>query len=130
MGSDGRNAQDDLKGDMALSAGTVTVDGNGNVSGTGLSRAIYDAQVTFIVTAIGASLLVAQKQNVAGFSNALGDAIVTYVTANAEVSAGTFAAHVTSESLGKTPNPVLADTPIVAPDVPVDVPLSGTGTIG
>lgn len=42
--------------------------------------------------------------------------IVSYITANAK-------AHVTTEILGKTPNPNDPDTDIQAPSAPVDIPI-------
>jgi hypothetical protein len=56
-------------------------------------------------------------------------ATIAYFVANASIAAGTLVAHVTTQQLGRTPNPNTADTPIVAPSAPVDIPLTGAGTI-
>jgi hypothetical protein len=56
-------------------------------------------------------------------------AILTHIVNNAQVTLSGVAARVTSQSLGRTPNPNDVNTPIQAPSAPVDVPLTGTGSV-
>lgn len=57
-------------------------------------------------------------------------AFVTYITSNAVINvAGFVTAHVTSQRLGKTPNPNDPATAIDPPASAVDIPLAGTGHI-
>ena len=107
---------------MAMIGGSVTVADDASASGTGLAKALYDARAAKIVADSNWSHYahVAQVQvlrAVADQANADGPAIVDYLHANAK-------AHVTTESLGKTPNPNNADTAIVAPASPVDIPIT------
>lgn len=73
---------------MALAAGTVTVDGSNVASGTGLAKALYDAeegQVSgdpALSTADKHALLV----GLAGRCTRLAGALIPYLTANAEVT--------------------------------------------
>lgn len=67
-------------------------------------------------------LSVAQRW--ASRARALAKGIVEYIQANAEVDLASAYAAVTTESLGRTPDPLLADTPIEPPSSPVHVPLT------
>jgi hypothetical protein len=77
---------------MSLATGSVTIDGSGNATGSGMALAIYNA----IVSAFGASVpatgasLIAWKTGQASFAVALATGIVPYLTANAVIGAGTF----------------------------------------
>lgn len=66
--------------------------------------------------------------NWAKFANGLAP-MVTYIVANAQVIPDTLKAHVSTESLGRTPNPNNAATAIDHPTSPVDIPLTGAGAI-
>jgi hypothetical protein len=126
---------------MSMTAGTVTVADNETVSGAGLARALYDADAATMtlmtLPTLGATTApysaarpVAQSdidlvqtgrlltlRDVARRANAYASAIVTYLQANAK-------AHVTNQSLGRTPNPNDPDTAIAAPSAPVDIPIT------
>lgn len=71
---------------MPLNAGSTTVDTlTGVVSGTGLSKAIYDARaarITFPAAALGAP----GKQRLADDCNDIATAVVAHIVANAAVS--------------------------------------------
>jgi hypothetical protein len=112
---------------MAMTAGTVTVDGSGVASGGGMARAIYDAFMALPGVPTGN---IPWKQAVAPLCNAMGSGIVSYIQGNAVVDFSVSGnAHVTSQSLGRTPSPNNANTAIQAPSSPVDVPLTGTGSV-
>lgn len=69
-----------------MNAGSVTIDGAGNPSGTGLSREFYD----ILAAAFGLGSVVppsapAAQQQIADLANAFGQAVVAHVTTNAEV---------------------------------------------
>tara|TARA_B100000949_G_C14091283_1_gene370073 strand:- start:87 stop:461 length:375 start_codon:yes stop_codon:yes gene_type:complete len=78
---------------MALAAGTVAVSPDGTAIGTGLAKAIYDEFAnpanflldTGVPMPTGAAG-VPMKKNFAALGNRLASAIVTHITANAEVS--------------------------------------------
>jgi hypothetical protein len=124
---------------MAMIAGSATISINTTTgaittSGTGMAKALADAEASAMMTlsaynawlasfncppvaaADYAKALEFQRGDRAARANAYAAALVTYLQANA-------VAHVTTESLGKTPNPNNADTPIVAPASPVDIPI-------
>lgn len=142
---------------MALAAGTVliSVSDVGNISyvGSGLALALAQAEIAAkvmpTVPTIGqtsspyavsfpasqtdvtaaVTIIEAIADDVQRRANAYAMALIAYFVANAVVNAGTLQANVTSQSLGRTPNPNNANTPIVAPSSPVTVPLTGAGTI-
>lgn len=64
----------------------------------------------------------------AKFANGLAP-MVTYIVGNAVVTPNSLAAHVTTESLGRTPSPNNANVAIQSPTAPVDIPLTGAGAI-
>ncbi len=69
-------------------------------------------------------------QDLAGTCNGIAS-LIPYIVANAVVSTGTLAAHVTIQQLGRTPSPVdpSGDEPILSPVLPVDIPLTGAGSL-
>lgn len=118
--------------------GEVEVDDDEVATGDGLAKALYDEDVLTLnlpaVPTLGSTTAPysagrpvvasdvenAQAQRVGALrararqANAYAKGIVLYMQANA-------VARVTSESLGKTPDPNNADTPIEPPDSPVDI---------
>jgi hypothetical protein len=123
---------------MAMTAGSVAiaVDADGDVSytGSGLARGLAEQLLPAIMAAMDElmapradwpgdnsslrtfmSVQIA-KTLVTPFSNAIAIAVVAHITANAK-------AHVTTEILGRTPNPNNPNTNILAPAAPVDVPI-------
>lgn len=138
---------------MSLDAGTVSVADDETPTGSGMALALYTSMVTFItlptLPALGATAApysaarpatqtdinnaqagrLTALRGVAAQANGIATGLVPYVTANAEVHVGSMAAHVTNESLGRTPNPNAADRAIEPPSYPVDIPLAGTGTV-
>ena len=98
---------------MAMTGGAVTVDSSGVASGDGMSRAIYEG---LLLQPAAPTTNVAWKQAVAGFANVLGPAIVGYIQSAA-------VARVSSQSLGRTPDPNDPNQPIQAPASPVDLPI-------
>ena len=79
---------------MSLTSGTVSVDGSGNVTGSGMALGIYNGLVTSLQPSLPASAsaatIVAWKQGQALFATALAAGIVPYLTANVVIGAGTF----------------------------------------
>ena len=125
---------------MALVQGSVSVDDNGNVTSSGIAKRFYDADVATLElatppspgdttapysTAYPAPADVVDQieaaniralQEAARRANANAAALFAVLTIDAH-------AIVTSESLGKTPNPNTADTAIAAPAAPVNIPI-------
>lgn len=116
---------------MALNAGSVALDGSGNPTGSGLARAIYDSYLAAYYARFPAfnPLPLGSLHMLADLAEGFAGPIVAHIVANAVVHAGTLAAHVTSESLGRTPSPNNPNTAIQAPSAAVDVPLTGAGTV-
>ena len=97
-------------------------------------RAALTAKSSRVTAKINAGNTTAQAvagepDDITIMSAAFATAIVTHIVANAVVSNGTLVAHVTTQSLGVTPNPNNATTAIVQPASPVDIPLQGAGSI-
>lgn len=72
---------------MAMNPGAVTIDAAGTPSGTGLSREVYD----IMATAFGLGSIVppsapGAQQQIADMANAIGQAVVAHVVANAVVT--------------------------------------------
>lgn len=107
---------------MALSAGSVTVGDDGTASGSGLALAFYQGFMTGVPISNAAMLEAARACAVQ--CGVMATAIVTHITTNAEISLSGVTAHVTTESLGE-----VESVPIDPPAAPVDIPLTGTGTI-
>jgi hypothetical protein len=110
---------------MALTAGSVTITSDGR-TGSGMAVAIYDKLIATknAVNAMGGALgKMSDREGLAEYAVAIAEAVVAYITANAAVS-GT--AQVTSQSLGRAPNPNNAGAAIQAPASPVSVPVTGT----
>lgn len=107
---------------MALQAGTVTIDGNGNASGGGLSRAIYDQLVSTNIdpysSGLDASTIVAAKQGLASYTNSLAAGVVPYFKDNGDVRIKS-----SDSGLQRTPNPNNPDTDTQGPSA--DVVLAG-----
>ena len=135
---------------MAMTAGSVAVTSSTNApvrSGSGMAVAIFDTMVTAAAAAspampgapptLGSTSApysasrpvsatdiansntgaLAYYQNLAVLANGLASGLVTYIQSNAT-------AHVTTQSLGRTPNPNNAATAILAPVAAVDVPIT------
>lgn len=105
---------------MALLAGSTTVDPvSGVASGTGLSRAIFDARaarITFPAAALGAP----GKQKLADDCNDIATAVVAHIVANAAVTvSGT-----TSSPIPVTVVPATGTGATTAPGT-----VSATGTV-
>jgi hypothetical protein len=117
---------------MTLAAGTVTVGDDGVRTGSGMALSLYDQLVAIpgMIRSdteipdptIRAQCNLAMKRSAALQSTAMATGIISYFTANAVVSGN---AHVTTQSLGVTPNPNNPSTAIVSPSSPVDIPVSG-----
>ena len=138
---------------MALVAGTVTIADDETVTGTGYAGAVYDADAASVtlpsLPVLGAASAPYSAQRPVGQTdvdaakkgrllvlrelarraNAYASATVAYFQANAQVNPGSLAAHVTNQRLGALPSAGVAGEPIAAPSVPVDVPLTGAGSI-
>lgn len=111
---------------MALSVGSVTVADDGTRTGSGFAVALYDEFLSGLrapTTPKEEELQLSSKRACAGQCVAMARAIINYLVANAELSGN---AQVTTQVLGKTPNPLAADTAIQPPASPVDIPLTGT----
>jgi hypothetical protein len=62
-------------------------------------------------------------------ANALGPALVQYLTGNAQIALGSVTAQIANVSVGAVPNPNTPGVAISPPPAPVSLPLSGTGTL-
>lgn len=93
---------------MALTVGSVAVDDDGNVTGSGLSRTICDA----LVLGVDAEVLAPLGDAIAPLATALATAIVDEITTNAVV---TVTIETSDSGLQRTPNPNNADTPTQGP---------------
>jgi hypothetical protein len=73
---------------MTLLAGSVSINGAGAASGTGLSKAIYDALVSGFGVSPGAvpHNVPGAQQQVAELANALGQVVIAYFLANAVIT--------------------------------------------
>lgn len=71
---------------MALSVGSVSVDDVGNVTGTGLSRDIFDHRLTAYETATGDDASQGYLQWLAGDSEAIATAVIAALKSDAEVT--------------------------------------------
>lgn len=134
---------------MALVAGTVSVSATEVVSGSGLARAIYDAEVATTdlppqdvssehagwddykaelqekLTSARLDQRVSTLRGIAKKATALASALVPYFTTNAEISLATVVATVSpTTSTGRTPNPNDPDTAIQGPAVAVTLPVA------
>ena len=134
---------------MAMSIGSVTVANDGTYTGSGMTKSLLDAFAPSLLgnfTAAQLATVVQYDANgyqvvggqtmkanaLAGMvpmMQAIATGVINHIIANAVVAPGTLVAHVTTQSLGVTPNPNNAATAIVAPASPVDVPVTGAGVI-
>lgn len=89
---------------MALSAGSVSVDSEGVVSGSGMARALLEA---FIAKWPDVSSAPSWRQGLAGLAEAIAEAVVTEIATNAEV-------RITTSDDGLQRDPV-SGTPTLAP---------------
>lgn len=93
---------------MALSAGTVEVDEEGNVTGSGLALAMFNGGLE----ALEEDAREAVAEAMAPFCQGMAEAIVTHITENAEV---TVSIQVTDSGLQRAPNPNNADADTQGP---------------
>ncbi len=102
---------------MALSAGSIEADDDGEVSGTGLALAIYNGALSGITEEQRRKV----AQAMAPFCNGLAAAIVEHIVANAEVTVT-----VTSldSGLQRVPDPATPGSPTAGPAT--DKTFSGT----
>lgn len=140
---------------MSMTPGSVTVNDDETVTGTGMARALYDglasvgapdlaaitasmtgspdfpgwkAEVKAQVTTEEKAARLALRRSWAKQANALGPAIVTYVQAHATVSLVDVKATVsTSASVGRLPATLTPGDPIDAPSSAVGLPVTGDG---
>lgn len=109
---------------MAMTAGTVTIDGSGNPSGAGMARAIFDSWIaTFDFGGLSGATLQSAKQRIADLCNALAVGVVDHIVANAEV---TVTVDSSDAGLQRTPNPNNPDTDTQGPSAPVVLATKGT----
>lgn len=82
------------------------------------------------VVAMFQQQVAAISKGVAAQANVDGPTFVTYFTANAQINPGSLAAVVsTTASVGAIPFAIATGEPIAPPGTPVDLPLTGSGTI-
>lgn len=93
---------------MGLSAGTVDIDGDGNVTGSGLALAIFEGTSGALSDEIKAKIGSSMKP----FCEGLAAAIVDHIQDNAVV---TVTVHTTDGALQRTPNPNTANTDTQGP---------------
>lgn len=106
---------------MTLAAGTVAISDAEVVSGTGLARAVYDTMILMdnVVSFLPKMTLtqrLAVKRGQAAFANALGAAIIPYLTANAVTTA---VVTVNDTGVQRMPASTAEDTDCKAPASPV-----------
>ena len=104
---------------MAMDGGSVNLDGNGDPQGSGLSRDLYDDYIAKLdLSGFPAASQITGKQSIADLCDSLGQVVVTYLAANADV-------RITASDSGlqQTPNPNDVDTDTQGPSV--DKVLSG-----
>ena len=137
---------------MSLVVGTVTVADDESASGTGAAYALYVATVGFAVdftplvpptlgqttgayraerpaSAEDIALIVAARVGLLRYhakTCRIIAGLLPYIVAHAELSVGTLAAHVTTQSLGEA---FSLGAPIAPPASPVDIPLTGAGSL-
>lgn len=117
---------------MAMSAGTVTIDANGDPnagsSGT-MARSIYDALVVTMDMGdfeLPTGALQSARQRLADIANAVASGVVSHVTSNAEV---TVTVSTSDSGLQLIPaTPVSEDDPCKAPASSVELATKGTIT--
>lgn len=103
---------------MALTAGTVIVDNQGAVSGSGLARDIFDddrAGIDAMAAFISNTHKIMMLQQLATKANNLAQNVLDHVTANAEVTVkvdNTDAGLQTSATAGSPTTPHVSPTPI------------------
>lgn len=114
---------------MALTIGSVTVDANGNHTGSGLALQVYEQfllpPLVFGIYPLAKPAVIAARQAAGARAQALAAAMINYLKANAEITTTIAPA---DAGLQKTPNPNNADTATAGPGAPVT--LSTKGTIG
>ena len=115
---------------MALAIGSVTVDENGDYTGSGLTKRMVDAVLAtdgMAAMLAAEGLTTAQKitiiQGMADYSEALATAIVEEIQANAEV---TVTVNANDAGLQRMPASTSEDTPCKAPASPVELDTKGT----
>lgn len=95
---------------MALLAGTVTVDANGNATGDGMALAIFNGALTGVAAA--------ERQKVAAamapFCNGVAAAIVDHIVQNAEVQVTITTADSGLQRVGGTPTEAPAADKVLA----------------
>lgn len=99
---------------MALIAGTVTVDEDGNASGAGMARAIYDG-LSGAPWDTPAELIPLLYSQFAIIANAIAAGVVAHVVANAAV---TITIGTGDAGLQRMPASTAEDTPTKAPSSP------------
>lgn len=96
---------------MAMTKGSVSVDGSGNVSGTGFAKELYDDFAPKISGIPGGAAGASAKQRIADLCNSIAK-VIDHITAHAEV---TVTVATGDAGLQRTPNPNNANTDTVGP---------------
>lgn len=110
---------------MSMSAGSVTVNNDGSVVKSGMSEAIYD-KLLLTVEDAGSSIPngvdgVPAKKNMASLATRISEAIVSYITSNAEVTGETSVA-----IAGIQRSPISPYDPTLTPLTTKYLPTTGT----
>ncbi len=108
---------------MAMTTGSVTIDENGDPSGSGCARELYDDYVPKLGIPVGTTGA-ASKQQIADLCNSLAK-IVDHVKTNAEV---TVKVSTSDTELQRMPASTAENTPTKGPNVLKT--LSTKGTVG
>lgn len=114
---------------MALAKGSITVDGNGDASGSGLSKRILDGflgggALAALVADLTGSRKAEVVQGMADLAQAISDGVVDELVANGEV---TITIDTSDAGLQRLPVSIVASEPTVAPSG--DVELTNKGSI-
>jgi hypothetical protein len=114
---------------MALIIGSVTVDENGDVTGTGLSKRLIDellgmtAFASMLNDLAGDERKATMVQGMADFATAIATGVINEITANAEV---TVTVSASDAGLQRMPASTTEDTPCKAPADSVELSTKGT----
>jgi|WetSurMetagenome_2_1015567.scaffolds.fasta_scaffold641249_2 hypothetical protein len=110
---------------MALSTGTVTIADDGSHTGSGFALVLYERFIDGLQlpeTEFETQVQLDAKRASAAQCVKMAGAIIDYFKNNAELSGN---ATVSTQSVGRTPDPNIANTAIQAPSSPVTIPISG-----
>lgn len=111
---------------MAMTAGTVTIDDEGNASGAGCARELFDdymPKMADFPEGVPLSAQVAAKRQIADLCNSVAQVLVGHIASNAEV---TVTVGTDDAGIQRMPATTTEDTPCKAPGSPVELGTKGS----